>query len=79
MQNAPLTRPQILGALQRNDETLRRYSVKRIGLFGSYARGEETAGSDIDFVVEFEKPTYRQFLTTCASSWKASLTATWTS
>ena len=65
MQNAPLTRPQILGALQRNDDALRRYSVKRIGLFGSYARGEGTPASDIDFVVEFEKPTYDNFYDLC--------------
>jgi len=29
--------------------------VKRIGLFGSYVRGEERKKSDIDILVEFEK------------------------
>lgn len=32
----------------------RRYGVRRLGLFGSVARGEERADSDIDFLVEFE-------------------------
>lgn len=32
------------------------YGVKRIGLFGSYARGEPTEASDIDLIVEFERP-----------------------
>ena len=32
------------------------FGVKRIGLFGSYARGESYEGSDIDIVVELEKP-----------------------
>lgn len=32
------------------------YGVKRIGLFGSYARGKPDAASDIDLVVEFERP-----------------------
>lgn len=32
------------------------YGVKRIGLFGSYARGNSTETSDIDLVVEFERP-----------------------
>ena len=31
------------------------YRVKKIGLFGSYVRKKQTATSDIDFLVEFEK------------------------
>ena len=34
---------------------LKKYGVKRIGLFGSYARGEDTLESDVDILVEFEK------------------------
>src|SRR3990170_8889430 len=56
-----LTRARILKALRDHDETLQKYSVKRIGLFGSYARGKQKRGSDIDFLVEFEKPTYDNF------------------
>lgn len=33
-----------------------KYKVKRIGIFGSYVRGEETADSDIDLLVEFSEP-----------------------
>lgn len=33
-----------------------KYKVKRIGIFGSYVRGEETPDSDIDFMVEFSCP-----------------------
>ena len=32
------------------------YSVKKIGLFGSVARDEQTLRSDIDLLVEFSKP-----------------------
>jgi len=32
------------------------YSVKRIGLFGSFSEGSNTDESDIDLLVEFEKP-----------------------
>lgn len=56
-----LTRARILKTLRDHDETLNKYSVKRIGLFGSYARGKQRRGSDIDFLVEFEKPTYDNF------------------
>ena len=32
------------------------YGVKRIGVFGSYAKDLSTEASDIDIVVEFERP-----------------------
>jgi hypothetical protein len=32
------------------------FGVHRIGIFGSYARGEEREGSDIDLLVEFKRP-----------------------
>jgi predicted nucleotidyltransferase len=36
--------------------TLRRdYSVKRIGLFGSYARGQQRPDSDVDLLVDFSR------------------------
>ncbi len=31
------------------------FHIREIGLFGSYIRGEQTASSDIDVLVEFEK------------------------
>ena len=35
-----------------NDE----FNVRGIGVFGSYARGEEQPGSDLDLLVEFDEP-----------------------
>lgn len=35
-------------------EFLKRHNAKKIALFGSFARGEETRKSDIDVLVEFE-------------------------
>ena len=32
------------------------FAVKRIGVFGSFVRGEATPDSDIDILVELEKP-----------------------
>ncbi|MGQ9597339.1 MAG: nucleotidyltransferase family protein [Thermoproteota archaeon] len=32
-----------------------RFKVKSIGVFGSYVRGEEKKGSDLDVLVEFEE------------------------
>ena len=40
-----------------------RYGVKSLGLFGSYVRGEETEGSDLDLLVEFaETPDLLEFV-----------------
>jgi predicted nucleotidyltransferase len=33
-----------------------KYGVKRLGLFGSYAKGSPTQTSDVDVIVEFEQP-----------------------
>ena len=33
-----------------------KYGVKKLGVFGSFIRGEEREGSDVDILVEFEKP-----------------------
>lgn len=40
----------------RKPELTEKYFIKQIGIFGSHVRGEERTGSDIDILVEFEKP-----------------------
>lgn len=57
-----LTQREIVRTLQAHTETLKQLGVKRIGLFGSYARGRQTGKSDLDFLVEFQKPDYDNFL-----------------
>jgi predicted nucleotidyltransferase len=48
---------QILILLKQQLPYLRsNFKVKSIGLFGSYAREEQTETSDIDMLVEFEAP-----------------------
>ena len=39
-----------------------RFGVRKIGLFGSHARGEGSRGSDIDILVEFEEPTFDRYM-----------------
>jgi len=51
------TLEEIKSTLASHKEKLRQnYKVKKIGIFGSYARGEQKEMSDVDIVVEFEKP-----------------------
>ena len=37
----------------RKEELKKNFNVKEIALFGSFARGEERKGSDLDVLVEF--------------------------
>jgi hypothetical protein len=52
-----LTKEEITNILQEHAPYLAtEYGVKRIGLFGSYAKNTPTEESDIDIIVEFERP-----------------------
>ena len=52
------TRDQILTFLAQNKKLFRdKYYIIRIGIFGSYARGDQNIKSDIDLLVEFEDNT----------------------
>jgi predicted nucleotidyltransferase len=33
-----------------------RYKINKIGVFGSYVRGDTHSGSDVDVIVEFSEP-----------------------
>ena len=50
-----LTTENVLEKLDTHKNKLKSYGVKRIGLFGSLTRGEQTSESDLDILVEFER------------------------
>ena len=45
----------MLSTIDRNRQQLKTLGVRRIGLFGSFARRQQKAKSDVDFLVEFNK------------------------
>ncbi|TNF43815.1 MAG: hypothetical protein EP310_04120 [Bacteroidetes bacterium] len=52
------TQKQILDFISVNKSLLnKQFHVSKIGLFGSYARNEQTTSSDIDLIVDFEENT----------------------
>jgi predicted nucleotidyltransferase len=53
---------EIFRILQNNHKLLRKYRVKKIGLFGSYLRNEASKKSDIDLLVDFEEKTFDNFI-----------------
>jgi len=56
------TREVVLKQLEDNRDKIRSFGVKRLGLFGSCARGEATQSSDLDFVVELENETFDAYM-----------------
>lgn len=54
MDSKKLSEKVILEILKKNNKTLKDNNVKKIGLFGSFARGEQKKNSDIDFLIEFD-------------------------
>lgn len=52
----------ILKLLQHNIGKIRKFGVRRIGLFGSWVRGEGNSESDVDVLVEFDHPTFDRYM-----------------
>jgi hypothetical protein len=44
------------------DELSERFTVKRIGVFGSCVRGDEEPESDVDIIVELVEPTFDHYM-----------------
>ena len=59
-----LNADQIIKQLKQNQSSLKNYTVRKIGLFGSYSKCRQTRTSDIDFLVDFKEPTYDNFIGT---------------
>jgi hypothetical protein len=53
---------EILNKLEQNREELKKFGVKRLGVFGSFARNEALPESDIDFVVELSPKTFDAYM-----------------
>ena len=56
------TAGEILQTLEKNRHRLRSLRVRKIGLFGSYGRGEASGDSDLDFLVSFDQPTFDSYM-----------------
>lgn len=54
----------VVSLIQEHKDRIKTLGVKKLGLFGSFVRGEQGAESDIDVLVEFEqgKKTFDNFM-----------------
>jgi len=57
-----LNSQEILKILREHSDKLSSFEVKKIGLFGSFVAKKQTSKSDIDLFVEFEKPSFDNFM-----------------
>lgn len=64
VKNLPMrnTAQEILNTIELHREAIKRFGVRRLGLFGSHARGEGKDSSDLDFVVDFERKTFDNYM-----------------
>ena len=57
--------------LEEKKEYIKRvFHIREIGIFGSFIRGEQSASSDIDILVEFEKGHKDFFIVNCITGCK---------
>ena len=52
----------IIEKLEKRKSMLKEKGVKKIGLFGSYAKGKQHKKSDIDILVEFDKIDFDNYI-----------------
>ncbi len=58
-----LTRERVVDLLREQSAYLAsEFGIRKIGLFGSFAKGQPGEQSDIDIVVEFERPIGLRFM-----------------
>ena len=58
------TRDEILSLLVQNKSELEnRFKVRRMALFGSYARGDQQSDSDVDIMVDIDPSVGLEFVT----------------
>ena len=52
----------VFAVLARETAVLKRFGVSRLALFGSAVRGEARPDSDLDFLVDFNQKTFRNYM-----------------
>ncbi len=57
-----MNKDDILEKLHENSAAIKTFGVRKLGLFGSCARGEANEASDLDFIVEFERKTFDNYM-----------------
>lgn len=57
-----LSSKKIIKQIEEKSKDIRKYNVKKIGLFGSFAKDKQHKKSDIDIIVNFDKETFDNYM-----------------
>jgi predicted nucleotidyltransferase len=65
--NEMKNREYIISTIKKRKPEFSKFGIKDIGLFGSFARDEQTESSDIDILIDFEpgKETFDNYMAFC--------------
>ncbi len=56
------SRDDIINLISQRRESIKEFGVREIGVFGSFARGEQTPASDVDVLVDLEPHTFSAYM-----------------
>ncbi|WP_031528452.1 nucleotidyltransferase family protein [Dyadobacter crusticola] len=58
------SKQEVYQVIKNHQSSIQSFGAERLGIFGSFVRGEQNEGSDIDILVEFKegKKTFRNYL-----------------
>jgi hypothetical protein len=57
-----LNSKEIIRKLEEKSRDIKKYNVKKIGIFGSFAKNKQHKKSDIDIIVDFDKETFDNYM-----------------
>ncbi len=62
MAKETLNSKEIIKKIEEKSKDIKKYNVKKIGLFGSYVKNKQHKKSDIDIIVNFDKETFDNYM-----------------
>lgn len=62
MRKETLNSKKIIKRIEEKSRDIKKYNVKKIGLFGSFAKNKQHKKSDIDIIVTFNKETFDNYM-----------------
>ena len=57
-----LNSKEIIKKIEEKSKDIKKYNVKKIGLFGSFAKNKQNKKSDIDIIVNFDEETFDNYM-----------------